>query len=369
MVELKGTQKVVFEQLREDAVNSAEVFSTKALEYYFNKVIFTGSEFVYASQQPPSGNNPNDARGDYGRQDGALDKYSPNRPWGLSRRLGSQAKKLDCTGEELQTCEFQAYQDCLSYCDRTGEKTLWEMTSFGLNVRLWAYRHGDDYLTPFFPRGNYLADKTQYVDIQYIPMQIWDNVKNYHEVPDRVFAQDVLSNDSSTLNLKATTSNPATSWNLFPMPPTGTSSYSIAGPSDVYDTSAAGTSIYDKQGLPAAIDPDDDLPDASDDDLPDAPDDDLPDAPVDEAAQASRNNSSSAPLDSASKGKTRAKRWQQVDVTEVKHTTSSNEWRFTDVKGKRKITKKNQWTRDQDNNGVACWTYEGHTTKYYTYHK
>lgn len=366
---MKPIQQEILDQLRQDSINSPEAFTTKYIEYCFTKVIFPEHEFIWASQQPPSGNNPNDTRGDYGRMDYACDHYSPKRNWPLSRRIIYQGKRGDCTYGELSTCEQQATNDCMAYCGNTEKQSLWAITGFTSYIRIWAYRYGNDYLTPFYPGGNNLADKGQYVDLPSIPMGIWETLKSNHEVPHGVFSQNLPSNDDSTLQAEAGTSNSAPSWDYTTAGPSGTY-YPPMPPMDVDDDAGSSapswnvapppdpeTSMHDTAGPPGISYPPMPPPETPTDDMNiddvGASDTDPPDAPTVEA-----------PPGAASKGKGRRKPEIPVVVREEKHMTTPDVWCFTDVKGKPRRTEKKHWKKKVID-GHERLVYEGERTVYY----
>ncbi|KAK7972448.1 hypothetical protein PG988_006582 [Apiospora saccharicola] len=301
---MKPIQAPILDQLRQDSLASHEVFTTKYVEYCFNKVIFPEPEFIWSSQQPPCGNNPNDARSDYRRIDLSCDHYSPGRNWSLSRRIIYEGKRGDCTVEELSICEQQAMSGCTAYCGNTGKRSLWAITGF----------------TSY-------ADKSQYVDLPSIPTGSWGTLKSNHEVPRGVFTQNLPSNDDSTLQTEAGTSNSAPTWNYDTPGPSGTSSTPMS------PLKRPQTWIWTTREHQTRI-----------------PQMHLP----------------SKPPGAASKGKGRRKPEIPVVVREEKHMTTSDLWCFTDVKGKPRRTERGLW-KEKYIDGHKRWTYEGGRTVYYKF--
>ncbi|EJP63396.1 uncharacterized protein BBA_07572 [Beauveria bassiana ARSEF 2860] len=123
---MSGINTPQLKKLWNDAQARPEWAATRFWEYVFVQIVFKDPMWSVASQQPPT------------RQDG-------------------DRRRVDLMAEDIMNNFTLLFV--------TERKTgIWAMTCVGTQVRLWAYQRKDDYLTPFWPLGDQLAAKNDYVD-------------------------------------------------------------------------------------------------------------------------------------------------------------------------------------------------------------
>jgi hypothetical protein len=141
--------------LWEDAQRKPEWATTRLWEYIFKEEVFKGKMWSIASQQPPT-----DEDGDLRRVDLVPEHSDDNGAW--ARVLFFEAKCANATPSDLETVEFQAFTACCAYLHYVGKQSVWAVTAFAGKARLWAYRAGNDYLTPWVPKGDAIGAPDEY---------------------------------------------------------------------------------------------------------------------------------------------------------------------------------------------------------------
>lgn len=127
--------------------------TTKFWEYVF-KDVFASRRWAVASQQPPT-NDDEDLR----RIDLVVESVNDN-----FILLFMEAKRATATTTDIETVEYQAFTACCAYLYSTKRNAVWAMTCVGTTTRLWAYKYDADYITQFWPPGDGLSHKSEYVD-------------------------------------------------------------------------------------------------------------------------------------------------------------------------------------------------------------
>ncbi|GKU09617.1 unnamed protein product [Fusarium langsethiae] len=131
--------------------------TTKFWEYVFKQNVFGSHHWAIASQQPPTADE-NDLR----RVDLVVENIDDHG--NAATLLFMEAKRANITLDQIDVVEYQAFTACCAHLSYTRRSSIWAMTCVGSTARLWAYRSNDDYLTPFWPLGDGLSDKTQYLE-------------------------------------------------------------------------------------------------------------------------------------------------------------------------------------------------------------
>jgi hypothetical protein len=73
-----------------------------------------------------------------------------------------------------------------------GDLPFWAMTCVGSKTRVWAYKYGADYLTPFFPGGDALSELSEYIEFSTQGSDIIASlgfIKKNPMPPDQIFDQ------------------------------------------------------------------------------------------------------------------------------------------------------------------------------------
>ncbi|PQK17617.1 hypothetical protein BB8028_0008g01260 [Beauveria bassiana] len=173
---MSGINTLELQRLYDEAQIRPEWATTKFWEYVFKQIVFNDPMWSVASQQPPT------------RQDGDLRMVDLVAEYILENftLLFVEAKRSDACATLICEVEYQAFTACCAHLVSTQRKTgIWAMTCVGTKVRLWAYQSKDDYLTPFWPLGDELGAKNEYVDFSthgQVLLEKLDYIKN-HPVP------------------------------------------------------------------------------------------------------------------------------------------------------------------------------------------
>ncbi|RKK92186.1 hypothetical protein BFJ68_g15965 [Fusarium oxysporum] len=144
--------------LWQDAQDYPEWAATKLWEYVFNRVIFRDDKWVVSSQQPPTR-----AADDKRRVDLVVQKQSSKGD--LQTLLFLEAKRAEVDASVVQIVEYQAFTAACAYYIETGKEQIWTMTCVGSAARLWIFSAQSEYLIPFVPSGEGLAEKSEYLEL------------------------------------------------------------------------------------------------------------------------------------------------------------------------------------------------------------
>jgi len=144
-------------RLWQDAQSRPEWATTKFWEYIFNHNAFSGRQWVVSSQQPPTYDD-----GDLRRVDLVVEQIDDSA--NVATLLFMEAKRANVTRDEVQQVEYQAFTACCANLYSTQRPAIWAMTCVGSRTRLWAFKYGADYLTPFFPSSDGLSAIDEYVE-------------------------------------------------------------------------------------------------------------------------------------------------------------------------------------------------------------
>jgi hypothetical protein len=144
--------------LWQDAQDYPEWAATKLWEYVFNRVIFRDEKWVVSSQQPPTR-----TAGDLRRVDLVVQKHSSKGD--LQTLLFLEAKHAKVDASLVQVVEYQAFTAACAYYVETGREQIWTMTCVGSAARLWIFSAKSEYLIPFVPSGEGLAEKSEYLEL------------------------------------------------------------------------------------------------------------------------------------------------------------------------------------------------------------
>ncbi|KAF5002971.1 hypothetical protein FDECE_10444 [Fusarium decemcellulare] len=130
--------------LRDDAIQFGGYATTKFWGRVFNRHIFKGEQWNISTYQPPA----------------PMSQMRINvlvERWGVSNQEASSyllvigANLGRATPGDIQEVESQAMKACIEHGQYTNRGTLWVMTCFGPEARLWAYRSDVPFLVPFYP--------------------------------------------------------------------------------------------------------------------------------------------------------------------------------------------------------------------------
>ncbi|GAW23380.1 hypothetical protein ANO14919_129380 [Xylariales sp. No.14919] len=147
------------QRLWTDAQQYPEWATTRLWEHIFNRVIFTESKWVVSSQQPPT-----HQAGDLRRVDLVVEEID-----GHAQTVGTllfvEAKRAAASPSDVMEVEYQAFTAACAYFVETGIERLWTMTCVGTRARLWIFDQKSNYLIPFVPPGDGLADIDEYLEI------------------------------------------------------------------------------------------------------------------------------------------------------------------------------------------------------------
>ncbi|KAF9767413.1 hypothetical protein IL306_000036 [Fusarium sp. DS 682] len=144
-------------RLWEQVQTKPEWATTKFWEYVFKENVFGSRHWAIASQQPPT-DDENDLR----RVDLVVENIDDNE--NSTILLFMEAKRANVTLDQIDVVEYQAFTACCAHLSYTRRSCIWAMTCVGSKTRLWAYRFNDDYLTPFWPLGDGLSARAEYVE-------------------------------------------------------------------------------------------------------------------------------------------------------------------------------------------------------------
>ncbi|KAI1192267.1 hypothetical protein F5B17DRAFT_5554 [Nemania serpens] len=147
------------QRLWDDAQQHPEWATTRLWGYIFNRVVFTESNWIVSSQQPPT-HQPGDLR----RVDLVVEEIDTHAQT-VGTLLFVQAKRANASSTDIEEVEYQAFTAACAYSIETKVKSLWIMTCVGSKARLWAFREETIYLIPFVPSGNGLSAIGEYLEI------------------------------------------------------------------------------------------------------------------------------------------------------------------------------------------------------------
>lgn len=147
-----------FQKLWRDAQEKPEWATTKFWEYFFKQNTFSGRHWSVASQQPPTYDDE-----DLRRVDLVVEQIYDDAS--SAALLFVEAKRAHVDRNEVENVEYQAFTACCANLYATRKYAVWAMTCVGTRVRLWVYKYGSDYLTPYFPLGDGLSEQSEYAEI------------------------------------------------------------------------------------------------------------------------------------------------------------------------------------------------------------
>jgi hypothetical protein len=133
-------------QRREEALRLGDYATTKFWQRVFNKHIFNGDQWDVFSQQPPTptSQRPNNL---------VIEGWGIRAQESHSHLLIVELKHGLATPKDTEEVQNQALNACAEHARHTNRETLWAMTCFGPNARLWAYSTLAPHLVGFYPKG------------------------------------------------------------------------------------------------------------------------------------------------------------------------------------------------------------------------
>lgn len=144
--------------LYNDAKLYAEWATTRLWEYFMNKKYFPAPQWAISSQQPPTLD-----LSDLRRVDLVVEHFKDN---GASETtLIIEAKRHSATNRDIDTVEYQAFAAACAHCTSNGKSAVWAMTCVGPSARVWVYSVNADYLIPYLPGSQGLAERNEYLDL------------------------------------------------------------------------------------------------------------------------------------------------------------------------------------------------------------
>ncbi|KAI1159002.1 hypothetical protein F5B18DRAFT_638783 [Nemania serpens] len=147
------------QRLWNDAQQHPEWATTRLWEYIFNRVVFTESNWVVSSQQPPT-HQPGELR----RVDLVVEEIDTQAQT-IGTLLFVEAKRANASPRDIEEVEYQAFTAACAYYVETGVESLWTMTCVGSRARLWIFHEKSTYLIPFVPLGDGLAAIDEYLEM------------------------------------------------------------------------------------------------------------------------------------------------------------------------------------------------------------
>ena len=173
------------------AQEKPEWAATKFWEYVF-KDVFTGRRWAIASQQPPT-----DDDDDLRRVDLVVENVDDNLAL-----LFMEAKRAAVTTADVETVEYQAFTACCAHLYSKRRRAVWAMTCVGTMTRFWAYEYDADYITQFWPPGDGLSRKSEYVDYSTHGRKILEILEHIKENP--IPCESIFNNPPSPRPANAT---------------------------------------------------------------------------------------------------------------------------------------------------------------------
>ncbi|RSL48036.1 hypothetical protein CEP54_013127 [Fusarium duplospermum] len=332
------------DRLWQEAQIHAEWATTRLWEYIFNHIVFKDEKWVVSSQQPAT-----HQEGELRRVDLVVEKMNSDATK-VETVLFIEAKRATASTADIEEAEHQAFTAVCAYCIDTQVKYVWAMTCIGSAARLWAFKDGHLYLTPFVPEGEGLSDKSEYLEIvingqtimaglEYIkrhttpPASLFPKARS-PEPPNQMFPQDLGSTEAMQLD-------EYDGRDYEPNPNLGGTSGMSFG--ETSDPSAYGRT----QPLGVVQEPDFAWPE-------------------EEGFTAPMNQEETEEISHNDQQQEERSRYIEVKVTRVKHTLSSDEFIFRNRKRQQVKTNKNDWTAETQE-GRTVWVYKhGKKSIYWT---
>ncbi|GKU07226.1 hypothetical protein FLAG1_10982 [Fusarium langsethiae] len=147
------------QRLWQDAQDHPEWAATRLWEYVFNHIVFREDIWVVSSQQPPTHQD-----GDLRRVDLVVERID-NDAATVATLLFHEAKRANASPSDIQEVEYQAFTAACAYYVETKNQHIWAMTSVGSAARLWIFHAESEYLIPFIPLGERLAERSEYLEL------------------------------------------------------------------------------------------------------------------------------------------------------------------------------------------------------------
>lgn len=138
------------------AQNGPECNTIRLLCYVYQR-IFNGENWAIFPEQPPT-----DDLSDLRRIDLTPNNWH-HKLW--TRVIFTEVKSSSASPADLEIAEYQAFTACCAYLHYFRKDRAWAVTGFAGKFRIWIYQRGHDYLTPFIPKGDSLATKEEYIDM------------------------------------------------------------------------------------------------------------------------------------------------------------------------------------------------------------
>lgn len=147
------------QRLWQDAQNYPEWAATRLWEYVFNHIVFNEDKWVVSSQQPPT-----HQAGDLRRVDLVVEKIDSDAAT-VATLLFHEVKRANASITDIEEVEYQAFTAACAHYVETGNQHIWAMTSVGSAARLWIFHAMSEYLIPFVPPGEGLAERSEYLEL------------------------------------------------------------------------------------------------------------------------------------------------------------------------------------------------------------
>lgn len=337
------------DRLWQEAQIYPEWATTRLWEYIFNHTIFKDEKWVVSSQQPTSRQE-----GELRRVDLVVEKMNSDATK-VETVLFIEAKRASASTDDIKEAEHQAFTATCAYCIDTGAESIWAMTCIGSVARLWAFKNGHIYLTPFVPEGDGLSERSEYLEIaidgqtikaglEYIkrhptpPESLFPNESSL-EPSDPMFPQDLGATEGMQLDEHdvpdhESNSNSGGASGMDFGEGSGPSAHERTQPFGVEESEHGGpTWSVEGGGFTVPID---------------------------------QEETEELPQDDPTQQQEERSREIEVKVTKVKHTLSSDEFIFKNRKRQVVKTTKNDWTA-RTREGRTVWVYKhGKKSVYWT---
>lgn len=192
------------DRLWQEAQIHPEWATTRLWEYIFNHIIFKDDKWVVSSQQPATRQE-----GELRRVDLVVEKMNSDATK-VETVLFIEANRASASTADIDEAEHQAFTATCAYCIDTGVKYIWALTCIGSAARLWAFKNGHIYLTPFVPKGEGLSEKSEYLEIAANGQTITaglEYIKRHTTPPESLFPKELspgLSNPMFPQDLGST---------------------------------------------------------------------------------------------------------------------------------------------------------------------
>lgn len=148
----------VLRRLRHDAIRHDEWATKKLWRYVLGELVFFSPHWMVSTEQPPVYNSL--------RRIDIIVEDVNTVSGGAGILLVVEAKKGRASLGDIAEVETQAFTACMEYIIENGRKSVWAMTCFGPEARLWACYRNTTLLDPFFPREVGAGERSAYVDIK-----------------------------------------------------------------------------------------------------------------------------------------------------------------------------------------------------------